>query len=64
MGRNSRYLAYERPHASSWLLANKILIDGGLLAMSLLPSPFAVVVRMQGLVFLAQVYANGALRIH
>jgi hypothetical protein len=46
------------------LLANKILIDDGLLAMSLLPAPFAFAVRTQGLAFLAQVCANGALRIH
>jgi hypothetical protein len=57
-------LAYERPHASNWLLANKILIDGGLLAMAILPAPFAVVVETLGLAFLAQVCANGALRIH
>jgi hypothetical protein len=57
-------LAFERSHALFRLLANKILIDDSLLAMSLLPAPFAFAVRTQGLAFLAQVCANGALRIH
>ena len=51
MEKDGGHLANERLLASSWLLANKILIDGGLLAMSILPAPFAVVVETQGLAF-------------
>jgi hypothetical protein len=57
-------LAYEQPHASNWLLVIKILIDGGLLAMSILPAPSAFMVGTQGFVFLASICANGAVRIH
>jgi len=45
--------AREQPDASLWLLVNKILIDGDLLAMPLLPALFDSVVETQGLAFSA-----------